>query len=61
MANFKNVLLLLTSGTILLTIDEIGEVNDYLQIAAGYNASITMAVSEDMKLGKSLSIALIAS
>jgi cell division protein FtsZ len=61
MAYVKNVLLLITSGTIALTIDEIGEVSDYLQTAAGYNASITIAVSEDMKLGKSLSIAIIAS
>jgi cell division protein FtsZ len=61
MANVKNVLLLLTSGTIVLTIDEITEVNDYLQVAAGYNASITMTVSEDMSLGESISIAIIAS
>jgi cell division protein FtsZ len=61
MAYVKNVLLLITSGKIALTIDEIGEVSDYLQAAADYNASITIAVSEDMKLGKSLSIALIAS
>jgi len=60
MANVKNVLLLLTSGTNALTIDEIGEISDYLQAAAGYNATITMAVSEDMKLGKSLALAIIA-
>jgi cell division GTPase FtsZ len=61
MAYVKNVLLLITSGTIALTIDEIAEVSDYLQAAADYNASITIALSEDMKLGKSLSIAIIAS
>jgi cell division protein FtsZ len=61
MANVKNVLLLLTSGTNALTIDEIGEISDYLQAAAGYNATIIMAVSEDMKLGKSLALAIIAS
>jgi cell division protein FtsZ len=61
MTNVKNVLLLITSCAIALTIDEIAEVNDYLQAAAGYNASITIAVSEDRKLGKSLSIAIIAS
>jgi cell division protein FtsZ len=61
MTNVKNVLLFITSGAIALTIDEIAEVNDYLQVAAGYNASITMAVSEDRKLGKSISIAIIAS
>jgi cell division protein FtsZ len=60
MAYVKNVLLLISSGTIALTIDEIGEVSDYLQAAAGYNASIIMAVSEDRELGKSLSIAIIA-
>jgi cell division GTPase FtsZ len=61
MTNVKNILLLITSGAIALTIDEIAEVNDYLQAVAGYNASIAMAVSEDMQLGKSLSIAIIAS
>jgi cell division GTPase FtsZ len=60
MVNIKNVLLLFTSGTIVLTIDEIGEIIDYFQAAAGYNASITVAVSEDMKLDTSLSIAIIA-
>jgi cell division protein FtsZ len=61
MTNVKNVLLLITSGAIALTIDEIAEVNDYLQAAAGYNASVIMVASEEMKLGKSLSIAIIAS
>jgi cell division protein FtsZ len=61
MANVKNVLLLITSGTIALTIDEIGEVSDYLQAAADYNASITIALSEDRKRDNSLSIAIIAS
>jgi cell division protein FtsZ len=61
MANMKNVLLLITSGAIALTIDEIGEVSDYLQEAAGYSASVIMVVSEDMKLGESLSTTIIAS
>jgi cell division protein FtsZ len=60
-AKAKNILLLITSGTITITIDEIGEINDYLQAEAGYNASITMVVSEDLNLGKSISIAIIAS
>jgi hypothetical protein len=60
-ANIKKVLLLLTCGTIVLTIDEIGEVNEYLKAVGGYNATISMAVSEEMMLGKSLAIAIIAS
>ncbi|SHN75169.1 Cell division GTPase FtsZ [Flavobacterium fryxellicola] len=60
-ANAKNILLLVTSDAIDITIDEIGEINEYLQAEAGYNASITMAVSEDENLGKSISIAILAS
>jgi cell division protein FtsZ len=60
-SNATNVLLLVTSGTTVMTIDEIGEINDYIQEAAGYKASIIMSVSEDINLGESLAIAIIAS
>ncbi|HTO35390.1 MAG TPA: cell division protein FtsZ, partial [Flavobacterium sp.] len=43
----KNVLLLVVSGTSEITIDEIGEINDYIQSEAGHNANIIMGVGED--------------
>lgn len=60
-SNATNVLLLVTSGTTVMTIDEIGEINDYIQEVAGYKASIIMSVSEDINLGESLAVAIIAS
>lgn len=59
-ANAKNVLLLVTSGTIATTIDEIGEINDYIQSEAGYEANIIMSVSENINLGESIEITIIA-
>jgi cell division GTPase FtsZ/DNA replication protein DnaC len=59
-ANAKNVLLLVTSGTIATTIDEIGEINDYIQSEADYKASIIMSVSENINLGESIAITIIA-
>ena len=38
----KNVLLLIVSGNEEITIDEIGEINDYIQEQAGYGANIIM-------------------
>lgn len=58
--NAKNVLLLVTSGTIATTIDEIGEINDYIQSEADYKASIIMSVSENINLGESIAITIIA-
>ena len=58
--NAKNVLLLVTSGTIETTIDEIGEINDYIQSEAGYEANIIMSVSENINLGESIAITIIA-
>src|SRR5690606_28488480 len=38
----KNVLLLIVSGNDEVTMDEIGTINDYIQIEAGHNANIIM-------------------
>lgn len=56
----KNVLLLIVSGTSEITIDEIGEINDYIQTEAGFNANIIMGVGEDETLGEAVSVTIIA-
>lgn len=59
-AGAKNVLLLIVSGSSEITIDEIGEINDYIQSEAGYNANIIMGVGEDETLGESIAVTIIA-
>ncbi|MEM9075727.1 MAG: cell division protein FtsZ [Bacteroidota bacterium] len=56
----KNVLLLIVSGTQEITIDEIGEINDYIQIEAGHGANIIMGVGEDNDLGDAIAVTVIA-
>ena len=56
----KNVLLLIVSGSNEITIDEIGEINDFIQAEAGHNANIIMGVGDDETLGDAISITIIA-
>ncbi|MBK79152.1 MAG: cell division protein FtsZ [Flavobacteriaceae bacterium] len=56
----KNVLLLIVSGSEEITIDEIGEINDYIQTEAGNNTNIIMGVGEDKSLGNEISVTIIA-
>lgn len=56
----KNVLLLIVSGENEITIDEIGEINDHIQMEAGHNANIIMGVGEDDSLGDAISVTIIA-
>ena len=56
----KNVLLLIVSGTSEVTIDEIGEINDYIQSEAKSNVDIIMGVGEDESLGDSIAVTIIA-
>jgi cell division protein FtsZ len=56
----KNVLLLIVSGEDEITLDEIGEINDYIQAEAGFNANIIMGVGEDESLGQSIAVTVIA-
>ena len=56
----KNVLLLIVSGSDEITIDEIGEINDFIQAEAGHNANIIMGVGEDETLGNAISVTIIA-
>ena len=56
----KNVLLLIVSGNEEITIDEIGEINEFIQTEAGNNANIIMGIGEDQKLESSVSVTIIA-
>ncbi|MGC6422713.1 MAG: cell division protein FtsZ [Flavobacteriaceae bacterium] len=56
----RNVLLLIVSGTEEITIDEIGEINDFIQSEAGNNANIIMGVGEDPSLSSSIAVTIIA-
>ncbi len=59
-AGAKNVLLLIVSGSQEITIDEIGEINDHIQVEAGHGANIIMGVGEDEDLGESIAVTVIA-
>src|SRR5690606_1567127 len=52
----KNVLLLIVSGENEITNDEIGQINDHIQMEAGHNANIIMGVAEDPNLGNAISV-----
>lgn len=56
----KNVLLLIVSGTSEVTLDEIGEINDFIQDEAGYEANIIMGIGEDDELGEAISVTIVA-
>ncbi len=56
----RNVLLLIVSGDQEITIDEIGDINDHIQEQAGFGANIIMGVGEDLNLGDSVSVTIIA-
>jgi hypothetical protein len=57
----NTILLLISSDSIEVNINEIGVINDYIQEILGYNAAIIMAVNENKNLGKSLSITIMLS
>ena len=59
-AGAKNVLLLIVSGTDEVTLDEIGEINDYIQNEAGYDANIIMGIGEDEGLGDAIAVTVVA-
>ena len=56
----KRVLLLIVSGSSEVTIDEIGEINDYIQSEARTNVDIIMGVGEDENLGDAIAVTVIA-
>ena len=55
-----NVLLLIVSGIEEITIDEIGEISDFIQSEAGHGANIIMGVGDDESLEDSIAITVIA-
>ncbi|WP_281323888.1 cell division protein FtsZ [Flavobacterium sp. IMCC34518] len=57
----KNIFVNFGSGTTEITIDEIAEINEVIQHNVGSNANINMSVEEDITLGDSISVAIIAS
>ena len=59
-AGAKNVLLLIVFGTAEITMDEMGEINEYIQSEAGYSANIIMGAGEDPNLGEAVSVTIIA-
>lgn len=56
----KNVLLLIVSGSEEITIDEIGEINDFIQAEAKSDVNIIMGVGEDESLGNAISVTIVA-
>lgn len=56
----SNILLNITSGDIEVTMDEIGEITDYIQGKAGYNADLIWGNGEDTTLGDQVSVTVIA-
>ena len=56
----KNVLLLIVSGTNEVTLDEIGEINDFIQTEAGFEANIIMGIGEDKDLGDAIAVTVVA-
>jgi hypothetical protein len=59
--NTKSILLLISSHTIEIDIDEIGIINDYIQEKSEYTADIVMNVNEDKNLGEALAVTIILS
>ena len=56
----KNVLLLIVSGSSEVTLDEIGEINDFIQTEAGYEANIIMGIGEDEALEDTIAVTIVA-
>ena len=56
----KNVLLLIVYGDNEITIDEIGEINDYIQSEAKSNVNVFMGVGAEKGLGDSIEVTIVA-
>lgn len=56
----KNILINISSGKMQVTIDEISEINDYVQDAAGNDTDIIFGTCDDESLGDKLSVTIIA-
>ncbi len=56
----KNVLLLIVSGKSDFTLDEMNEINDYVQNAAGNTAEIILGIGKDERLEEEIGVTIIA-
>jgi cell division protein FtsZ len=56
----KNILLNITSGDSEVTMDEIGQISDYVQEAAGSKADMILGSCKDSTLGSKISVTIIA-
>ena len=56
----KNILLSVNSGTEEITMDEIGEISDYVQDVAGNDADIILGTGNDETLNQEISVTVIA-
>jgi cell division protein FtsZ len=56
----RYILLNITSGDEELSMDEMGEINDFIQEQAGLTAEVIMGLGKDPSLGKKISVTIIA-
>ncbi|MCG9793388.1 FtsZ/tubulin family protein [Flavobacterium algicola] len=54
-----NILLHIATTSTEVTLDEIGEINDYIQIKGGFSADIIMSVGEDENLGEAIAVTIV--
>jgi cell division GTPase FtsZ len=59
--NTKSISLLISSYISEVTVDEVGEINDYIQEKTRYTTDIVMSINEDVNLGKALAVTLFLS
>ncbi|MDX9854959.1 MAG: cell division protein FtsZ [Tenuifilaceae bacterium] len=56
----RNILLNITSGSEEITMDEVGQITDYIQAAAGEDADLIWGNGNDSSLGEELNVTVIA-
>jgi cell division protein FtsZ len=56
----RYILLNITSGNTEVTMDEVGEINDFIQAQAGQSAEIIMGIGNDATLGDKVGVTIIA-
>lgn len=56
----KNVLVNITSGSVEVTMDEVGKITDFVQNRAGFNADLIWGNGKDESLGENISVTIIA-
>ncbi len=56
----RYILLNITSGDLEVSMDEVGDITDYIQIQAGQTAEVIMGVGTDITLGNKINVTIIA-